>query len=237
MMQLQFNGDNDMIRLKAYFKRGDNVIEVLLPDNKVFESKDISKGFKIYIFGKEIDCSDYTTRYDIISDTKKQAFFSNDGSVETEDNTVSVIWERTGPIIISKEEIEETKESMIMRSKSALEIFLKRPLISYAYNNTKGYYTVTMEKQNLMMARLMTYNLEKLVNPNAAIKWNEKDKGCEVWSEEDFMKLIADVKNYVDAVVSYQQALEVQIRNCSTMEELESIEINYEQFAINDKGE
>ena len=41
-----------------------------------------------------------------------------------------------------------------------------------------------------------------------------------------------EIKNYVQPIVSYQQLLEERIRACTSIEELEAIEINYSQFSM-----
>lgn len=235
MIIFELISTDETFRLNSYNRHGEHLIEIMLPDNKVLEGKDLSKGFRINIMGNIIDCSKFTTRYDIISDTYKQAFFSDDDSTETEDNKIPYVVKRYKPRQPDQEEIEETRALLINNSKASLQRVLEKPFVSYSHSNTKGYYTVTLEKQNLMMARLLTYNMEKQINPNAIIKWNETNKSCEIWTEEEFLKFIMEVKNHVDPIISYQQSLEERIRACKTMEELESIEFEFSKFTINEE--
>lgn len=229
MIIFELISTDETFRLNSYNRHGEHLIEIMLPDNKVLDGKDLSKGFRINIMGNIIDCSKFTTRYDIISDTYKQAFFSDDESTETEDNKIPYLVKRYTPQQ-SDEDVEEVRDLAISNSKASLQRVLDTPFVSYAHNNTKGYYTITLEKQNLMMARLATYNIEKQLNTNAIIKWNETNKSCEIWTEEEFLKFIMEVKNHVDPIISYQQSLEERIRNCKTVEEIENIKFEFNKF-------
>lgn len=73
----------------------------------------------------------------------------------------------------------------------------------------------------------MTYQIERAVDPNAKLRWNEAGKSCKDWAEKDFLQLVLEIKTYVYPLVSYQQSLEEQITACSTQEELDSIIIDY----------
>lgn len=123
----------------------------------------------------------------------------------------------------------QNKRDKIYLSKAMLESFLaENPLVSTAHNNTEGIYSVTNEKQTLMVSQYMTYQIEKAANPEAKLRWNESGKSCEDWTEQEFMQLVLEIKTYVYPLVSYQQTLEEQINACTTQEELDAIEIDYE---------
>jgi hypothetical protein len=128
-------------------------------------------------------------------------------------------------------DIDKFKNDKIAQSKTLLAEFLQNTkLPSKAHNNTLGYYSVTEEKQSLLMGNFFAYQLEKQVNPEAKLTWNESGKACEEWTEEEVTQLMLEIKNFVKPIVSYQQHLEEQINACETIEEVEAIEINYEQF-------
>ena len=92
---------------------------------------------------------------------------------------------------------------------------------------TEGVYSVTSEKQSLMMSQYMTYQIEKNINPDAKLTWNETGKSCTEWADGEFLQLVLEIKTYVYPLVSYQQQLEEQIMNCTNQEELDGIIINY----------
>lgn len=123
---------------------------------------------------------------------------------------------------------KQKKIEKISFSKSELAKFLEtHPITSTAHNNEEGIYSVTSEKQTLMMSQYMTYQIEKSVNPDAELTWNETGKSCEIWTEEEFLQLILEIKAYVYPLVSYQQSIEEQINICETEEALNNIVIDY----------
>lgn len=156
--------------------------------------------------------------------------FSDDGSVYVAPPEPEPVPEPEPP---TEEELaaifEQNKRNKIYLSKAMLESFLaENPVTSTAHNNTAGIYSVTNEKQTLMVSQYMTYQIEKAANPEAKLRWNESGKSCEDWTEQEFMQLVLEIKAYVYPLVSYQQTLEEQIRACTTQKELDAIEIDYE---------
>lgn len=124
---------------------------------------------------------------------------------------------------------EENKRNKIYLSKELLESFLaENPLVSTAHNGTAGVYSVTKEKQMLMTSQYITYQIEKAANPESVLRWNESGKSCEDWTEQEFLQLVLEIKAYVYPMMSYQQTLEEQIEACTTQEELDAIEIEYD---------
>lgn len=235
MILFELLSTGEKIRLNTFSKHDENLMEIMLPDNSVLEGKDLSKGFKITYMGNIIDCSNFTTRYDILSNTYKQAFFSNDGSTETPDNKIKYIVKKLKPVQPSEDEIQEAKDFAISRSKASLQKFLSIPFVSYAHNNTKGYYTVTLEKQNLMMNKYLNYTIQKQTNKEATVYWNEKDEPCTEWTGEEFERFVKEVTEYIEPAINYQQNLEKTIRSYTTLEEIESVNIDYNQFLVKEE--
>ena len=120
-----------------------------------------------------------------------------------------------------------------MDSKRLLEQYLaSHPLISTCHSDTEAQYNVTTEKQNLMTSHYATYTIEKNLGLNPVLKWNSTGEECEEWTEEEFIQLILEIKAYVEPLVSLQQSYEVQIRSCTTQEELDAINIVYDVYGI-----
>lgn len=123
---------------------------------------------------------------------------------------------------------QQNKNDKITLSKSMLAEYLENnPIHSFAHNGIEGIYSVTNEKQTLMMSQYMTYKIEKTVNPDAKLTWNETGKSCEEWTEEEFLQLILEIKSYVYPLVSYQQHIEENIYQCTTQKKLDEIIIDY----------
>lgn len=176
------------------------------------------------------DFSNYTTKYNV-TNIGNAVMYSCDGSVETEDNKLEVYYEDLSLDQIRESMLENLKVEKIADSKLQLSKFLENnPLVSSCHGNKKCSYSVTREKQSLMMSQYMTYQIEKQINPDAVLTWNASGEQREVWTEEEFLQLIIEVKQYVSPMIAYQQALEKQIEECNTITGFDAIVIDYTEF-------
>lgn len=124
--------------------------------------------------------------------------------------------------------LNNEKNAKITFSKELLKNYLElHPLISICHNNTKAIYSVTLEKQNLMLKEYYMHLIAKSLGQSHQLKWNSKGAEKEIWTEEEFIQLMLEVENYVNPLVALQQFYETQIKNCSTYEELNNINIIY----------
>lgn len=214
-----------------FFRISDNIIEI----QGNFPVK--SHGFTLSHPNQNDDWnySDFTTIYRTLENGVQ---FSNDGSTyippEPSLELPDISLEPYEP---TPEEIEarfqQNKNIKIALSKKLLAEYLENnPIHSFAHNNVEGVYSVTNDKQTLMMSQYMTYQMEKAVNPNAKLTWNETGKSCEEWTEEEFLQLVLEIKAYVYPLVSYQQHIEENITHCSTQEELDVISIDYSSVVL-----
>lgn len=120
--------------------------------------------------------------------------------------------------------LERSKVEKITHSKQQLAEFLENnPLL---YN--EEYYSITQEKQALLTSAIAAYQLKVQAQVSATLKWNTTGDICREFTLEEITGLVIALTDYVQPRVEKQQALEVQIKNCTTIEELDSIEINYE---------
>ena len=127
--------------------------------------------------------------------------------------------------IVTEEQINECKQNKINDSKVKLAEWLSSNPIQF----TDGkFYSVTEEKQSLLNGNLASYERATKSGIDYPLKWNSTGEECVEWTYEDLITLSLSIAAYVAPRVSAQQALEIQIKNCTTMEELESIEIKYE---------
>lgn len=128
-----------------------------------------------------------------------------------------------------KQIFEKNKSLKIAESKELLSLYLEEhPLVSKCHNNTEATYNVTFEKQTLMSSNYLTYTIAKQSGiENPVLTWNASGCECEEWTEEEFVQLILEVSTYVKPLVSQQQSYEVAIKECSTQEELDSIQLLY----------
>lgn len=128
------------------------------------------------------------------------------------------------PEEINPYDINKSKNQLINLSKIQLTNYLENnPLL---FSDGK-YYSVTQEKQNLLNNAIVVYQMKVQSGLPAELKWNATGEECTIWTLEDITALALAIANYVEPLVTYQQAIEVEIRNCRTREELEGIVIDY----------
>ncbi|MBO5208477.1 MAG: hypothetical protein J6B68_03940 [Lachnospiraceae bacterium] len=215
MLNMKYIGDKTEYKI-SFNKIGNNLVQI--KGNIPIKTD----GFILTRIGEPEaftgDYSDYTTIYREIEGGVQ---FSNDGSVYMPPEPTPT----PEPYVPT---LEEVKTGRIMESKMLLADYLeKNPLVSTCHGEKEGIYSVTEEKQTLMMSQYMTYTIEKQIVGGATLTWNETGKSCEVWTEEEFLQLIMEIKAYVYPLVSAQQTLEEQINACTTVEEVNSIIIDY----------
>lgn len=121
--------------------------------------------------------------------------------------------------------LAKAKHSKISESKTALSEYLA----SHPLQWTDGkYYSVTSEKQALLTSNLSLYQLAVSNGQSFTLKWNTTGDECTVWKYDDLAALALAIGTYVQPFVSRQQELELDIKACTTMEELDAVEINYD---------
>lgn len=138
-----------------------------------------------------------------------------------------VTWEKViiepDPTELAKQ-LDQLKTEKINQTKQQLAEFLEsNPLM---YDNE--YYSITQEKQALLTSAIAAYQLKVQANIPAVLKWNTTGDVCREFTIEEITGLVIAITDYVQPRVERQQELEIQIKNCTTIEELDSIIIDYE---------
>ena len=125
----------------------------------------------------------------------------------------------------SDNNFDDIKASKISESKVALAEWLN----SHPYQHTDGkLYACTEEKQALLNGNLASYERAKNAGIVYPLKWNSTGDECVAWEYSDLLVLSLSIASYVAPRVSAQQAFELAIKACTTLEEIESIVIGYE---------
>ena len=225
MSKIKFNLNPSSIYNGDFYQIGINqvrlVFEGSLPDESILLS-----GFALineYNGFEQTKRKDYTYLYRKYDDNRTVEL-CNDGISYVEPETPNEPTEEELKVIL-----EQNKKEKIQLSKTMLASYLEaHPITSSVHGGVDGVYSVTSEKQTLMMSQYMTYQIEKQTNPEAKLTWNETGKSCEEWTEEEFVQLVLEIKAYVYPLVSYQQTSEEQISACETQEELDTIVIDFE---------
>lgn len=123
--------------------------------------------------------------------------------------------------------LDELKAKKVIETKNKLAEFLE----NHPLQHNGDYYSVTQEKQSLLTSAIAVYELKTKAGLPAELKWNTTGDICRVYTIEELSGLAFAITDYVQPRVEHQQALEVQINSSTTLEELESIEINYEEVS------
>ena len=123
-------------------------------------------------------------------------------------------------------DLDTLKADKIEMSKRILAEWLEsNPML---YTDGK-YYSVTAEKQSLLNGNLASYERAKAINVEYPLKWNSTGSECTPWDYTDLLTLSLTIAGYVAPKVSKQQAIELQIKACTTVDELNEIVINYDE--------
>ena len=127
---------------------------------------------------------------------------------------------------IPPDTLTPAKENKIAESKEQLAEWLATNPMQCTDGN---YYSVTEEKQSLLNSNLASYERAKAAGIDYTLKWNATEEPCEPWSYTDLLTLSLNIAAYVAPKVSKQQLLEIQIRNCETIEDINAIVIDYDE--------
>ena len=116
--------------------------------------------------------------------------------------------------------LENLKTQRIADSKTALAEYLEAHPIQW----TDGeYYSITQEKQNQLTSTLVSAQID-----GESPEWNSTGLVCKQWNIEDLAALGVAIKNRVKKLVKYQQAKEIEINAAETLDELNSIVVDYD---------
>lgn len=79
-----------------------------------------------------------------------------------------------------------------------------------------------------MTSNLALYQISASAGQPFKLTWNSTGDECVEWTYKELAALALAIGTYVKPFVSRQQELELAIKACTTMEELDAIEINYD---------
>lgn len=148
------------------------------------------------------------------------------GDVETEEiNGVMTVTRWTAGKIPEPDYLSENKATRIAQSKADLAAYLEsHPLLW-----TDGeYYSITAEKQAQLTSKIMAATMAQTLSTDYHLTWNSTGEVCKEWTLQDLSALAFAIDARVTALVTYQQTKEVEIRNTTTQEELDAIEVDYD---------
>ena len=187
---------------------------------------------KQFITNSDHPNDDWIGDADYVLDDEKNAeleakiigLYPNYDFVFDDDGNISDITE-TEPVVTTKE-IEAHKTKRIQESKILLAKWLNDNPILY----TDGkYYSVTEEKQALLNGNLASYERATKAGIEYSLKWNSTGEECIEWSYDDLLTLSLSIAAYVAPKVAIQQNIELDIKACETMDEINAVVIDYDR--------
>ncbi|MGI5963679.1 MAG: hypothetical protein ACOX7N_08205 [Lawsonibacter sp.] len=117
------------------------------------------------------------------------------------------------------------KEQRIAKSKTDLAAYLAFHPLEWRDGEE---YSITQEKQAQLTSKIMAATLAAQTSTPYTLTWNSTGEVCKEWTLKDLSALAFTIDARVTALVSYQQTQEVAMRNASTQEELDAIEVDYD---------
>lgn len=135
-------------------------------------------------------------------------------------------WE---PVPPTREELAaalaEAKAARIQQSKDDLEAYLEAHPITWTDGKQ---YSITREKQQQLTSKILSATLAQQTSTPYELTWNATGEECTPWALEDLAALAFAIDARVTALVSYQQAKEVAMREAESLEALTAIEVDYD---------
>lgn len=129
--------------------------------------------------------------------------------------------------------VSDIQNVLIQQSKLNLANYLENnPLSSTAKHPEGRLYNVTMEKQNLLLANVSTYQMSVQAGIECPLTWNDTGEECEVWTIEELLQLSMEIKTYVSPLVSFQQHMESKIKACDSVVDILQINIDFTKESI-----
>lgn len=120
--------------------------------------------------------------------------------------------------------LDENKAARIAQSKQGLADYLAAHPLTWTDGQS---YSVTAEKQSLLTSQIALYQTAQSAGQPYTLRWNPTGGECTEWTIADLSALALAIGAYVQPLVSYQQAKEVEINACTTPEELAAVVVDY----------
>lgn len=124
--------------------------------------------------------------------------------------------------------LEQVREQRIQQSKDDLEGYLEAHPITWTDGKQ---YSITREKQQQLTSKILSATLAHQTSTPYELTWNATGAECTPWTLEELAALAFAIDARVTALVSYQQAKEVAMQAAATLEELEGVNVDYDEVS------
>ena len=130
--------------------------------------------------------------------------------------------------------LEDAITFRVKESAAALSEYLAaNPITSTCHKGIAAKYSITKDKQEYLQSMISVCTLAKQSGRPYQPSWNATGEVCSYdWTIEELVQLAMEIEATVRPLVSYQQTIENQIKNCTTMDELKAVVINYNNVPV-----
>lgn len=246
--------DKSFEEIKSFF--GDMVItefDVLDENDMVIESKS-SLNVKLSTVQATIETVKYTDKI-LVSEEYTEEITNENGDMETvkheaqykeiEKEEIKTVYVAILEKISIEDEINELrkylnipnpsnydlseyKEYWINDGKDQLKSYIEsNPLVSDCHGNKTATYTITEEKRNIFLGKWTYHQLLVSGGIEDVMTWNASGEICEPWTDPECLELIREWNDIVNSLVIYQQSVERQIRNATSIDKVKEITFDY----------
>lgn len=124
--------------------------------------------------------------------------------------------------------ISYRKVQMIKQSNNNLETFLNTvKMKSNVHGGEYQYYTVSESKQRELSAMLHCHSLAEMLGATSVLEWNATGEQCEEWTVQELAQLALEMQAFVLPYAKIQRDMEIAIKEATTLEELNAIDITF----------
>lgn len=125
--------------------------------------------------------------------------------------------------------LDTVKANKIAESKKLLEQYYKEnPLFSTVHKSEGEYYSITSDKQSYLSLMISLCEQAEELGQQFTPTWNATGESCEPWTKTELKQLALQIAQRVYPAVSKQQSYEKQIEQMENVEEIQNLEITYE---------
>lgn len=127
-------------------------------------------------------------------------------------------------------DLEQKKQFMISQCRHNLsEYFLSHTLSSSCHGGAEKQYSITSEKQQHLANMILTASMAEQAGIPYQPSWNTAGEPCTYdWTLAELQQLAIEMEAAVRPLISRQQQMEAAIREATALEELETIDIRFD---------
>lgn len=129
------------------------------------------------------------------------------------------------------EELKFKKKTLIAQSKQNLADYLSNHTITSSCHGEAAEYSITSEKQSHLSNMIVAAQMAQATGVAYSPSWNATgQKSTNDWTLAQLQQLTFEIEAVVRPLVSKQQEMEIQLTSAQSLEELELVEISFDNI-------